>query len=263
MATTDIAATLLSHVSEPPWIVHGFIPQGHLIILAGEEGVGKSYLCFVLAVAAASGLPFLGYPTEPTRVLYFDEENSKYDHAQYLQWAWRGLGCPPIGDLTERLRIEHFTLSRAWQEQMEGIVKPWQPGLIIVDTVTPALNIQEENDNTEGGKAIQALRRLQGLTQGRASIILLKHAKFTGEDHARRTIRGAKVWLGATDATYFHVLNRGRARVDGLRGTQIIPEKSRAFGLRGIIRVKPKWEDHGGKGLSLKGELDMGSEGSE
>lgn len=256
MPTIDIEQSLLAPVVEPPCIVHGFIPQGQIIILAGEEGVGKSYLCYVLAVAAASGLPFLGYQTNPTRVLYFDEENSKYDHTQYLQWAWRGLDCPPITPLKDRLRIEHFSLSRAWVDQMAPMVQGFQPGLIIIDTVTPALSIQDENDNTEGGKAIQALRRIQGLTQGQASVILIKHAKFTGEDHARRTIRGAKVWLGATDATYFHVLNRGRARSNGLRGTQIIPEKYRAFGLRAIIHISPNWTDVGGKGLILNGESE-------
>jgi hypothetical protein len=142
---------------------------------------------------------------------------------------------------------------------MTEIARDFRPGLIIIDTVTPALNIQDENDNTEGTHAIHALRGVQNLTEGGTSVILIKHAKFTGEDHARRTIRGAKVWVGATDATYFNVFNRGRARSNGLRGTQIIPEKSRAFGLRAIIRVKPEWDGLDPKGLILHGELETGS----
>lgn len=252
MATIDLEKTLLSSVTDPPWVIEGFIPQGHLIVLAGEEGVGKSYLCYVMAVAVASGLPFLGHPTAPMNVLYFDEENSKYDHAQYLQWAWRGLGCPPIADLVTRLRVEHFSLGKDWAQQMAPMIQAHQPGLVIVDTVTPALSIEDENDNTEGGEAIRALRRIQG----DSSIILLKHAKFLGEDHGRRTIRGAKVWLGATDATYFHVLNRGRKRANGLRGTQLIPEKHRAFGLRYYLGISPEWVDHNGKGLKLNAVLD-------
>src|SRR5574342_624176 len=100
MPTIPLADVLTAEVKDPQWLVVDMLPRGQLTILAGAPGVGKSILCYHLALAVASGLPFLGaWETRPCKVLYIDQENSWPDFARYVQWAWRGLGQPDIGKI--------------------------------------------------------------------------------------------------------------------------------------------------------------------
>ena len=88
------------------------------------------------------------------------------------------------------------------------------------------------------------------------AVKILKHAKFQDGSHepgVRRTIRGAKAWLGSVDQVLYHIRQRGRPK-EGLSTTILVPDKSRAFGLKGFIKVTPSWTQDIPKGLILKGE---------
>src|SRR5437773_8453604 len=148
---------LTAKLIEPDWIVKGMIPRSTLIILAGEAGAGKSYLMYSMAYAVVTGRPFLGHATQPVKVLYFDEENGTPDFLQYNQWAWAALGCPPIDSFDNMLRLEHFSLLGGWHAKMRDSVREFQPGLVIIDTATPALHLKDENDNAEASKVITEL----------------------------------------------------------------------------------------------------------
>ena len=255
MATLDIP-TLLSQPDVPPcWIVNGLILQGQAVALAGEPGVGKSILAYTLALAVACKLPFLGRPTATGPVLYFDEENSYPDALEYLRWAWRGLGCPAM-EQSGRLRFEHFSLAGKgalrW-DYMQTCADAQRPLLIVIDTATPACNIQKEEDNAEASRAIHHLRRVQTVAGPHCALLILKHAKFTHEKGDRRTVRGAKTWEGELDALLFHTAAPGGPRKDGLRVSFLEPSKVRAFGLRQTVRIEPSWiATPAGKGLLLE-----------
>lgn len=238
---------------EPRWIVKGMLPRSTMVILAGEAGAGKSTLCYALAYAVAHGSPFLGYQTEPCNVLYFDEENSLPDFLQYNQWAWAAIGCPDIPPLEEKLRFEHLSLLSGWKEVMAKAIKEHQPGLVIVDTATPALHIKDENDNAEAGRAIRQLRIFREIGP-ETTFLVLKHEKQRDDMGHRRTIRGAKAWLGAFDQVLYHVIAPGaKRRRDGTRLTRLEPEKLRAFALRETIEINPVWTEGEPNGLILKG----------
>ena len=142
---------------------------------------------------------------------------------------------------------------------MSEIAQEWQPSLIYIDTATSALAISEENDNSEAQRAIQGLRHVMRDSGMNPAIKVLKHAKFhSGGDHkggtTRRTIRGAKAWLGAVDQVMYHIRGKGAPRKGGLYTTYLVPDKSRAFGLRGILRISPEYTEGTPKGLILQGE---------
>jgi RecA-family ATPase len=248
------SSILSRRLIEPHWLVRDMIPRGTMVILAGEAGAGKSTLMYCLAYAVATGLPFLGHQTFPTNVLYFDEENGEPDWLQYNQWAWAGLGCPPVEELDERLRLEHFALVAGWKEVMAKTIKEHQPGLVIVDTASPAFHIKDENDNAEATRIMQVLRHIRQLGDN-TTFIVLKHEKHRGEEHTAdgaRTIRGAKAWLGAFDQVLYHVIANGaKRRKDGTRLTQLEPSKLRAFALKHRIRIDPSWTGSEPKGLIL------------
>ena len=244
MDTIDLATILTTTDPEPDHIVKGMLYRGQVILIAGEPGVGKSFLQYNLSLCIAGGLDFLGMPTAPGKVLYFDEENSRPDLHQYLRWIWRGLGEPDIPTLAANLHIEHFTLARHGHKRydyMAQVAAQVQPALIVIDTVTPCCAIAEENDNGEASRAMRALRRVKESAGPLATMVLLKHAKFTHDPTEKQTIRGAKTWLGEADGVIYHKLVVGKPRGDGLRNSCLTPDKTRAFGLRSDIRITPAW----------------------
>lgn len=259
MPRLDLGEILAQEDQPPDWLVADMFCQGSMVVLAGEPGVGKSVVSYTLAVATAAGIPFLGRRTALGHVLYFDEENALPDVRQYLKWAWRGLGQPAIEPIAERLHLEHFSLAHAdtkrW-EHMESLATEFAPHLIVFDTVTPACRITDENDNSEASRAIARLRRVQRVAGPQCTLILLKHAKVTHEKDARRTIRGAKAWLGECDAVIYHSASAGRRRKDGLRMSRLEADKVRAFGLREPIAIDPSWTgDEHSRGLHLAARI--------
>ena len=261
----DLAEILTTEAQAPDWVVEGMIPKGTIILIAGDAGIGKSVFNLAEGLHVALGRSFLGFPTHRCRVLYFDEENSRPDVGAYLQQLWVGMGQPDVTELNEWFRLEHFSLGdREWKARMAVTAKEWRPGVIYVDTATSALSIKEENDNSEAQRAIQGLRHVMEATETNPAIKVLKHAKFQAPNQhqgtVRRTIRGAKAWLGAVDQTMYHIAARGRPRADGLRQTILVPDKSRAFGLKRNIKVIPEWLNTTPKGLILNGESFEGPE---
>jgi RecA-family ATPase len=226
-------------IVEPEWVVKGMIPRGNMVIWAGGEGAGKSYTMYNLTYAIGCGKPFLGHATNPSRVVYFDEENSEPDFLKYNQWAWRAHGAIDPNLLTS-IRLEHYSLLNGWHGAMRAIIKEHKPDLVIIDTATPAFHLQDENDNAEANRVIIELRRIRGELAPRATFIVLKHERQRDERGHRRTIRGAKTWLGAFDQVIYHVVAPGaRRRKDGTRMTVIEPDKLRAFGLSYRIGIDP------------------------
>jgi len=248
-------AELLSG-KEPPvsWLVNNLLPRGSLIALAGEPGAGKSFVSYTLSLCLASGVDFLGFGIEsPAKVLYFDQENSRPDTTQYLRWSWIGLNRPTLPQIESNLAIAHFALgTHDWLSKAQSYVLSVKPELIIIDTATPALAIDDENDNGEAAKAIGKLRTLQGLLSPSPAIIVLKHAKVKSEDGAY-TLRGAKAWEGQVDGIIYQIRSAGNPRLDGLRSTSLVPAKTRAFGLRDTVKINPEWtEERAGLRLSRK-----------
>lgn len=256
MAIIDLNEVLNSPDKPPTWLVRDTLAAGNMIILAGEPGVGKSILAYTLAMAVATGEPFLGRQTTQGPVLYYDEENSLPDMKEYLRWVWRGLEKPSLFDaLRANLSLAHFELAAAGPRRydyMRDLAADRHPSLIILDTASPVCNIQQENDNAEAGRAIVQLRRVQAASGPGATMLILKHEKLDREPGMHRTIRGAKTWLGELDAVLFHVADRGRPRKDGLRPSAIEPDKVRAFGLRETLHLQPIWTADKGLKLTVK-----------
>lgn len=228
---------------EPEWVVRQMIPRGNMVILAGAEGVGKSYLMYDLCYTIVTNQKFLGYQTCPTKIVYFDEENGEPDFLNYNQRAWRTHGSPDPEIVDQTLRLEHFSLLRGWVEPMRAALKEFKPGLVIIDTATPAFHLEDENSNSEANRVIGTLRRIREEACPGATIIVLKHEKMRDETTHRRTIRGAKTWLGAFDQVLFYSPAPGaKKRKNNTRKAILEQEKLRSFGLKHPIGVDPQFD---------------------
>ena len=225
------------------WLVPDVLCKASIIVLAGDAGVGKSMLCYSLALALASGRAFLGRQLIADRVLYFDEENSLPDSIAYHKRVWLGLGAPPVEILDANLYLCHMSLTGNYPAEMRAAAQVAKPALIVIDTANAACRIEDENDNAQASKAIKELRSVREAS-GRpdCAMLILKHAKVTHDRKGReyRDIRGAKTWKSELDGLIIHTAPPGRPPSHGrYRNTFLWPAKSRAFGLLHPIEVIP------------------------
>ena len=245
----DIPAALTRDPQPPTWVIPDMLPSGTLVALAGDPGVGKSWFAYWLSVHVACGLPLLGQPVPQGTVLYIDQENSLPDLSEYLRQIWHGLDCPPIVQIAQCLIVNNFTLGLDWRTQMLAMAKQYQPSLIVVDTVTPACNIADENDNAEASRVITHLRTVREAAGSQCCLLVLRHARLhfdqAGET-PKRSMRGAKAWHGAMDQVLFHIRTTGgRTSRLTLRQTRIEPDKVRAWGLKDTWVLTPEVHDLG------------------
>lgn len=230
------------------------IPKGSLIAMCGLAGVGKSVFGYTLALALGSGCQILGRDTKPARILYVDEENGHRDRRAYVYRAWVGLGRPDKQVLAANVAIHGFALSTGdlpWDVTLRGIASDFKPNLIVVDTVTPAFRIKDENSNGEAAIAAQKIRGVMNSAGSDCAALIMKHLRVN-HDTGQVDMRGAKFWKGTVDAIWYHRRPGGRPRKDGLYKTYIRPEKVRAFGLQTEIEIDAQRIEEGA-GLVLVG----------
>lgn len=78
-------ATLLEAQLPPRKKILPWLPEGGLMMVAAERGIGKTYFALSLAYAMVSGEPFMKFEvTEPSGVLYIDGEMALADIRERL-----------------------------------------------------------------------------------------------------------------------------------------------------------------------------------
>lgn len=203
---------------EVDWLVEDLIVRNEATVLAGDGGVGKSFVTMALALAVAGGEEtFLGRPIKRHgKVLYVDEENS----AALVLQRLNALGMEP----------KHWeNLDYLWYAGVDLLNEPEklleeaadiEPELIVIDSLSRvALAAKNENDNTEMTRLMRngvvPLARETG-----AGVLLVHHTASGGSGP-----RGATSIRNAAD----QVLSMVAAESDGVKtGTlNIFPSKPR------------------------------------
>jgi hypothetical protein len=129
------------------WIVEPLIPARRLVALYSAPKVGKSLLMLELAVAIARGTEALGFTLDrKRRVLYVDFEN---DPRGDIRERLTAMGFGP--DDLEGLDYLSFPALAALDtanggEQLLAAVRTYQSEVVIIDTVSRAIQ-GEENEN--------------------------------------------------------------------------------------------------------------------
>ena len=175
------------------FLVEGLWPLATFGIVAGEEGVNKSMLTDDLAVAVASGQPFLGHAVcAPGPVLLFCVEDGIEDASARLWRFAEGRGLD-LRTLDIRLVAEEAVWlddATAWGRVCKA-VEEMKPRLVVFDPLR-LLTLAEEKDSTA---MVVVLRRLRELVRRAGCAVALVHhfRKRSEADRGGRTaqrIRG-------------------------------------------------------------------------
>ena len=232
-------------VPDTDWLVEDLLVMSEATVLAGDGGVGKSWLTMALALAVAGGEEtFLGRKLKRHGpVLYVDEESSQSlvlqrlnalgmtaDHRKNLEYLWYAgvdLLHEPQLLLEDALEIE--------------------PALIVVDSLSRVAIGAEENSNTDMTKLMRAgvvpLARETG-----AAVLMTHHTDKDG-----RGPRGASSIRNAADQVISVVAAESAGVPTGR--LNIFPSKPRRrtatvqaeiegdIETDGWVRVKPAYDE--------------------
>lgn len=168
---------LRAELARPAQLVDPFIAAGTAGFLAGPPNVGKSWLLYAIALAVATGTPWLGrFPARPGRVLVVDEESTDYYIRERLLMLAAGLGLAdddlPIRFLVNHgLRVDDARGFAALDAEMSA----HRPDLVLADSLI-RLHGAEENSSGQMADVFASVKRLM-VAHGPA---------FLFTDHARK-----------------------------------------------------------------------------
>lgn len=190
--------------ARPPdvqWLVHHLIQDNAENLIAGEPGVGKSWVSGDLAVAVATGSAFLDRHTKqgPVLIINFDDPSESlprmfaeraargrsYNFAELDIFYWQpeeNKPYPPEGIITP----DTF-------EFLKAEIQRLKPRLIIVDAYSSAFPNLDGNKGQDVIVAFEALRQLRNAAPKPCTMILIDHTpKATMQDSKRRGVSGSQ-----------------------------------------------------------------------
>ena len=155
-----------------------------------EPGVGKSTFFYNLSCFGSMGNDFLGVEfSKRLKIAYVDIETPTWKRKIKLETI-------SDSELPENLYFFDYLDLKSDFAQFFTICKKEKYDLVILDTQSRILNLEQENDNSEANKLMGLLRRLSRET---ACAIVLIHHTTKSEKKGVYSGRGASAIGGAVD----------------------------------------------------------------
>lgn len=202
----DLTAT---DVHAPTYYWQGYIPAGHVTVLTGHGGVGKSLVSIMLLVSMATGRPLFGVPTRRCKVALFSGEDGAELLLHRLLWVCQGLeidaaeldGCVHVLDATEgdptlfaEVSVDgrRIGTTTATHADLAQYIAEHGIELVIIDNMSDTYDANE----IERPKVRAFMRSLVLLRQdSRMTVVLLAHVD---KGTARGERSGSESYSGST-----------------------------------------------------------------
>ncbi|WP_312274717.1 AAA family ATPase [Candidatus Igneacidithiobacillus taiwanensis] len=213
----DVAGVIDNPSPAPEFIWDGLVPRGFVTLLSGHGGSGKSTLALQLAVAVAMGLPLLGVPTTPGRVLVFSGEDAGPLLRHRLASICRNLDASPralaerlmVLDATEYPALGEETLDRDTgrrhiaptivYERLREIVTDWRPALVVIDNASDTYEANENERSMVRG-FVRSLAALSRQAESRPAVLLLTHTPKQAVGGRGESYSGSTAWHNSARA---------------------------------------------------------------
>lgn len=220
--------------TEIDWLIDGVMPQQTTGIIAGEPGIGKTWILMDLVLAIASGSPWLNsFVTQPCNVLYVDEENAHVlVRKRFLEMKWK---YEDRGDLDNVQFMVAQTLDITPLEHMSKGLQPSPDyvklrnvlsdapyDLVVFDSLT-RVHHADENDSSRMSAVFNYVKMLMddfGVS------ILFTHHFNKGKGHSNNRLRGSSDILAFPDYVLRVERERGHVEINS-NGVAMTHGKSR------------------------------------
>lgn len=190
------------------FVVDGFLGIG-LAVIAGMPGIGKTSLLVPLAAAVAHLFDSPLAPVLRRKVIYFSESPRQVESVLY-GLAKKAPGAKPHEFAewftvvpSHRLKPERLAkvITRAVRDNTVVFNGYKVAPLIVLDTSNSTVDLENENDNSEVGRAIAAIK--ENLGTGACWLVQHIAKSLKRADVTEMTARGAGAFGGDAEATAF------------------------------------------------------------
>ena len=237
------------------WLVEGLVPAGHTVLAAGMPGAGKSYIAEALAIAVASGTPYLGLSVTQGPVLLVDEDTPSDELSRRIIDLSNGLHADLSNIPLHIFSYEGFRLDDdESMARLEQKVREVKPKLIILDCLSKMMGNFDENSARDCNNAASAWNRLKG--DGVTMVILHHLNKREGKIEAdfAKLVRGSLALVANCDTAFgvevgrrspvttfniYPVERRGGLTIREPFGIELVPQNGGKWLQRGPIRKEP------------------------
>lgn len=193
----------LGNLPEPKWMIEGLFEQDALVMLVGPPGSLKSFLAIDWALSLATGRPWNGRATKPSRVLYALGEGKASLLKRIQAWQHHNALTKLESDaLNANFRVTFDVPQLAVKQEMARFINDldayeYGPTILILDTLARSYVGKNENDPMDAGVWVEAADRLR---QRGMTVLVLHHTKKNTEFGLR--YRGTTAFLGAMDTSF-------------------------------------------------------------
>ena len=212
------------------------ITKGCITIMAGQPGIGKSTLLRYVVKAVAEGSSYLGRqtPVGGAAVLVIDYETPD----AFRRAFWRDV----YGDEIENIQNIHVAINTP-PVSVVGPTKVIEAAaaigaaLVVVDTISAAFLVENENDNSE---MEQVVRTLRAVAKAGFAVLVVGHPSKGGSD-----LRGASALKAGIDVLMTYATHGDVPEAGPDEGTQfLLATKKNRTGDMGAIEIQ--WDGAGG-----------------
>jgi hypothetical protein len=214
---------------EPDWFLEKFLAKGDRVLMAGDSGIGKTWVHLALAVAVAEGRShFLGreLSSRSRRVLVVDEENP----SQLVRYRVNRLSLTEAGAKNIRyLNNQGVRMDKNPEPIIEEALA-FDPSLIILDALT---RFHTKDENSAGEISALFNDAINPLAHETGATTLVVHHANKGDGSSLSRVRGSTDITASVDSGI-----DVRKAADGSNGVNLILYKSRWTANKEIIRAE-------------------------
>jgi hypothetical protein len=186
----------------PEWYVPGLFQESTVAVLAGEAGVGKSFVMLDIALCIASGTDFIFRSVKRGKVLYVVAEGAGSFGKRIAAWQDRkGVQVPEdrIGFVEAGVNLSDEVSMAAFTKVLEAE----EADFIVLDTLSQLSSVDNENDAAQLSAVFRMAKRLRDVRPGSTVVIVHHVNKGSGK------VRGSSVIRSNADTV---VIARGNAK---------------------------------------------------
>jgi hypothetical protein len=169
---------------EPPvYLLEGLIPEAKVVTFYAEGGSVKTWTALALAIAVATGKPWLGqYPVKKGKALYLDYEDGPYEFRRRVRMLNGGEDAPDLGYLYSGPQIDkpEFWLKLARNVERKGIT------LVVADSLGASMPGNADENTTGFAEGVKYAGRF---TETGCTVNFVHHANKSGGIRGTSAIR--------------------------------------------------------------------------
>ena len=181
----------LAALPDPEWLIPGVLVAGAFTMLYGAPGSSKSFLTLGMAMAVATGQPWMGKATRPGAVVYVAAEGASGYKARRRAWRTAHPDAPapsPIHYVTEAVQLHRAYEVDTFLASLDA--RGVRPALVIFDTLSRCFAGGDENSAAAASEVVRSVTRI-GQQTG-AAVVLVHHSrKDDAVERGSGSLRGA------------------------------------------------------------------------